>query len=104
MRDAEKAVDIVLMQYRAGTVDFTRVTQLEQFLVQQQDVLTQARGEIATGLVQVYKALGGGWEIRLCNEALSPFPPETEEAGPTEKTDPATVESLPTPVAEPPAK
>jgi NodT family efflux transporter outer membrane factor (OMF) lipoprotein len=63
--DAEKGVQIVMAQYRAGTVDFTRVTQLEQFLVQQQDVLTQARGEIATGLVQVYRALGGGWQIRF---------------------------------------
>ena len=65
MNDAEKAVKIVLAQYRAGAIDFTRVTQLEQTLVQQQDVLTQARGEIDSGLIQVYRALGGGWEIRL---------------------------------------
>ena len=59
VEDAEKAVKIVLAQYEAGTIDFTRVTQLEQFLVQEQDVLTQAQGEIATGLIQVYRALGG---------------------------------------------
>ena len=33
----------MLAQYKAGTIDFTRVTQLEQTLVQQQDVLTQAQ-------------------------------------------------------------
>jgi NodT family efflux transporter outer membrane factor (OMF) lipoprotein len=61
---AEKAVNVALTQYRAGTVDFTRVTQLEQTLVLLQDTLALARGEIALGLIQVYRALGGGWQIR----------------------------------------
>ena len=30
-----------------------------------EDTLAQAQGEIGTGLIQVYRALGGGWEIRL---------------------------------------
>src|SRR5206468_12242407 len=60
----EEAVQIALDQYKAGTIDFTRVTQLEQALVLLQDTLAQARGEIATGLIQVYRALGGGWQIR----------------------------------------
>jgi NodT family efflux transporter outer membrane factor (OMF) lipoprotein len=63
--DAEKAVKIALAQYTAGTIDLTRVTLLQQTLVQQQDTLAQAQGEIATGLIQVYKALGGGWQLRL---------------------------------------
>src|SRR5262249_14166684 len=64
VKAAEEAVQIALAQYKAGTVDFTRVTQLEQSLVTQQDTLAQAQGEIVTGLIQVYKALGGGWQIR----------------------------------------
>ncbi len=63
--DAKKAVDIVLAQYEAGTTDLTRVTLLQQNLVPLEDTLAQAQGEIATGLIQVYRALGGGWEIRL---------------------------------------
>jgi Outer membrane efflux protein len=63
--DAEEAVKIALGQYQAGTIDFTRVTQLEQALVLLQDTLAQARGEIALGLIQVYRALGGGWQIRF---------------------------------------
>jgi NodT family efflux transporter outer membrane factor (OMF) lipoprotein len=63
--DSEKAVQVVLAQYKGGTADFTRVTQVEQSLVTQQDLLAQAQGQIATGLVQVYRALGGGWQIRL---------------------------------------
>jgi NodT family efflux transporter outer membrane factor (OMF) lipoprotein len=62
--DAQEAVQIAVAQYKAGIVDFTRVTQLETTLVTQQDTLAQAQGEIVTGLIQVYKALGGGWQIR----------------------------------------
>jgi NodT family efflux transporter outer membrane factor (OMF) lipoprotein len=62
--DAEEAVKIAIDQYRAGTIDFTRVTQLQLSLVFLQDTLAQARGEIALGLIDVYRALGGGWQIR----------------------------------------
>ncbi len=72
---AIQAVNIAVKQYQAGTTDFTTVTQVEQIQVQQQDLLAQAEGEIATGLITVYRALGGGWEIRLhgCDEQL-PYP------------------------------
>ena len=67
--DAKRAVDIVVAQYSQGVTDLTRVTLLQQNLVPLEDTLAQAQGEIATGLIQVYRALGGGWEIRLegCN-------------------------------------
>jgi outer membrane protein TolC len=63
--EALEAVKLVVAQYQKGTVDFTRVTQLQQTLVVQQDNLAQAQGEIARGLIQVYKGLGGGWEYRV---------------------------------------
>jgi NodT family efflux transporter outer membrane factor (OMF) lipoprotein len=93
--DAKKAVTIVLAQYKAGAIDFTRVTQLEQFLVQQQDVLTQAQGEIATGLIQVYRALGGGWQIRINGCEITPLP-ATNQPTPHPPT-----EDLPVPNPEP---
>ena len=62
---AEKAVRVAVAQYREGTVDFNRVALVEQNLVQQQDLLTSARGDITLGLIALYRALGGGWEIRL---------------------------------------
>jgi NodT family efflux transporter outer membrane factor (OMF) lipoprotein len=76
--NAEKAVKIALAQYAAGTIDFTRVTQLETTLVQLQDTLAQTRGQIATGLIQVYKALGGGWQIRCTGCQPGPLPPEKD--------------------------
>ncbi len=62
---AQTAVEISLAQYQGGQVDFNRVAVLELQLVQQQNLLAQARGQIATGLVNIFRALGGGWEIRL---------------------------------------
>ncbi|MCE9551751.1 MAG: transporter, partial [Planctomycetes bacterium] len=34
-------------------------------LVLQQDQWAQAQGQVAQGLIQVYRSLGGGWQIRL---------------------------------------
>jgi NodT family efflux transporter outer membrane factor (OMF) lipoprotein len=70
VRAAERAVQVAVTQYKGGLIDFNRVAVVEQNLVQQQDLLAQARGQIALGLVQVYKALGGGWQI--CCAAGSP--------------------------------
>jgi outer membrane protein TolC len=51
------------------------VTQTQQLRVQELDLLAQAQGEIALGLIQVYRALGGGWQIRLVSPAeLAPRP------------------------------
>jgi NodT family efflux transporter outer membrane factor (OMF) lipoprotein len=62
---ADQTVKIVLAQYELGTVNIVQLIQIEQNLVLQQDTLAQAQGEIALGLIQVYEALGGGWQIRL---------------------------------------
>ena len=95
--DAMTAVKITLEKYEAGTTDLTRVTLLQQTLVQQQDVLAQAQGEIALGLIQVYRALGGGWQIRMTGCQAGPLPPPT--ARPLE----AAPELLPAPKVAPPA-
>ncbi len=80
---AEKAFKIVVAQYKAGTVDLNRVATIETNLVQQEDLQVQARGQIALGLVQVYRALGGGWQIRLGQGAVpgsQPAPAAAERA------------------------
>ena len=62
-----RALFVIVQQYQAGAagVDFNRYATILQNLVQQQDLWVQARGEVAQGLIQVYRALGGGWQIRL---------------------------------------
>jgi hypothetical protein len=55
-------------------------------LVTQQDAYAQSLGQIGQGLVQVYRALGGGWEIRFSGAVLPmapmPLPPVDENAAP----------------------
>jgi NodT family efflux transporter outer membrane factor (OMF) lipoprotein len=57
------AVNTVVKQYEAGSIDFTRVSQVQQGLVQQQDAQAASHGQVAQGLIDVYRALGGGWRI-----------------------------------------
>jgi NodT family efflux transporter outer membrane factor (OMF) lipoprotein len=73
---AKRSVDLALVQYRDGTADYTRVLDTQEALVLQQDELTAARGEIARNLIAMYKALGGGWEIRRGNDFV---PAETKK-------------------------
>jgi NodT family efflux transporter outer membrane factor (OMF) lipoprotein len=56
-------------QYQAGLVDYNRVVVIQEKLVDRQQSLAQARGDIALGLIQVYRALGGGWQLRLNQSA-----------------------------------
>ena len=88
VEDGARAVRIATDQYRAGRVDLTRVTQLQLNLVQLQDTLAQAEGDIALGLIQVYRSLGGGWQLRCtgCTPTRLPppaAPPPAEPAAPT---------------------
>lgn len=74
--ESKKALRIGTAEYETGKVDFNRVAVLEQTIVQQDIQLTQARGDVVLGLIQVYRALGGGWQVR-CNgcEASGAFAP-----------------------------
>lgn len=65
-----QAVNISLAQYRDGIEDYNRVLNAQQFLLQQQDKLTDAQGNVARHLIALYKALGGGWEIRQGRELM----------------------------------
>ena len=64
VKDAQRSVDLALIQYREGSVDYQRVLETQRFLVRQQDKLAEKRGGVVLNLVAAYKALGGGWEIR----------------------------------------
>lgn len=73
---ARGALDLATRQYREGIVDFTTVLIAQQSLLVVQDNLAATLGSIAGNLVGVYKALGGGWEIR---EGKDFVPPEIKE-------------------------
>ncbi len=53
-----------MSQYTNGLVDFNRVVLIQERLVERQQSLAESQGEIARGLITVYRALGGGWQLR----------------------------------------
>jgi NodT family efflux transporter outer membrane factor (OMF) lipoprotein len=69
---AKAALDLAVLQYREGVTDFTTVLTGQQTLLSQQDNLTSTLGTISTSLVGVYRALGGGWEIREGEDLVPP--------------------------------
>ncbi|HET8997402.1 MAG TPA: TolC family protein, partial [Acetobacteraceae bacterium] len=58
---AQRAADIARAQLQAGTVDITTVLQAETTLFGDEDTLVQVRLARVQALVDLYKALGGGW-------------------------------------------
>jgi len=73
---ANRAVEIAELQYRGGTADYTRVLDTQQLLLQEQDRLVSSKGLTALNLVNLYRALGGGWELR---QGQPPIPDRVRE-------------------------
>jgi NodT family efflux transporter outer membrane factor (OMF) lipoprotein len=65
---ANAALGIALLQYNLGTRDFTTVLTAEQNLYTAQNNLAMAEGGVSTGVASLYRALGGGWQIRSDSE------------------------------------
>lgn len=64
--EAWKALQVLVAQYKAGLggIEFNRYATIQQTLITQQDSWAQSRGQICLGLIQVYRGLGGGWQIK----------------------------------------
>jgi len=71
---ARNAVTLADFQYREGAVDYTRVINTQQFLLTEQDKWVSTKGAVALDLTTLYRALGGGWELRAGKDFV---PPET---------------------------
>ena len=80
---ARRSAELALMQYRGGSADYTTVILAQQSLLREQDRLAGTRGEAPLGLVSVYRALGGGWQIR----EGKPFVPEDVKSVMMERTN-----------------
>ena len=75
VKAATEASDLGRTQYlETGKTDLNRLFTLETTRVQQQDNLAVVQGNIALNLISVYRALGGGWELRYQKEGLGPVP------------------------------
>ncbi|HEY6339922.1 MAG TPA: efflux transporter outer membrane subunit [Bryobacteraceae bacterium] len=62
VKDLHESVDLSLLRYRGGTVPYLDVLDSQRSLFQAELTLAQARNNEYQSLVQLYKALGGGWQ------------------------------------------
>lgn len=61
---AAKQADLISRdKYQAGLVDFNDVLDAQRSLFVFEDELAQSNALVAANLIQLYKALGGGWQI-----------------------------------------
>jgi NodT family efflux transporter outer membrane factor (OMF) lipoprotein len=67
---ARVALELALLQYREGLKGFTTVLIAQQALLNEQDNLAVTLSSVSSNLVGVYRALGGGWEIREGKELV----------------------------------
>jgi NodT family efflux transporter outer membrane factor (OMF) lipoprotein len=70
VKASKDAVRIAMVQYREGAADFTRVLDAQRALLSSQDQLVRTQGAVVTDLIALYKALGGGWQIRVGEPAV----------------------------------
>jgi NodT family efflux transporter outer membrane factor (OMF) lipoprotein len=68
----QTALELARVQYRAGLADFLTVLDAERALSENDDQLAQSQTAVVTGLVSLYKALGGGWPVPPRDEVSSP--------------------------------
>jgi NodT family efflux transporter outer membrane factor (OMF) lipoprotein len=77
---SQRAVNIATYQYQNGLVNYNTVINTLNSLRQQQDILASTEGSVTTNLVQVYKALGGGWQIRDNRDPVDLLPASIKES------------------------
>ena len=71
VKASKRSVDLSMIQYREGLTDYQRVLDTQRFLTEQQDQLVFTAGSVDLSLVVIYKALGGGWQLRKDNEFVT---------------------------------
>ena len=59
---AANAASYARLQYRSGLIDFQALLDTQRALLSSQDASANARAARASAAIQLYKALGGGWQ------------------------------------------
>ena len=68
---ARRSTALALLQYEAGQTDYDTVVIAEQGELAVEDALASTQGNIVLALISVYRALGGGWELRAGRDVIS---------------------------------
>ena len=72
---SQLAVDLATEQYKAGLTDFLSVLDAERDLYANEDQLVQSQTTVATNLIGLYRALGGGWSVSSSTVSVNKHAP-----------------------------
>lgn len=67
---AVKSTKLAIIRYKEGENDYTTVLDAERQQLRVQMSLTNAQAEVPQALIALYRALGGGWQIRNGNDLV----------------------------------
>ncbi len=80
--NAQQSVVLVETQYVSGLTDFQNYLDSQRVLLDQQDKLATSKGQVLTNLVNLNRALGGGWSL---DDPDPDLPVETQETAMSEE-------------------
>ena len=83
VKSYSKSVEIAMLQYGDGDAGYQRVIDTQRYLARAQDEHASTVGAVAENLIALYKALGGGWQMRVGKPLL----PESTLEQMEERTD-----------------
>lgn len=95
-----RALELVRFQFREGEISFTPIYVLQGNIANQQLELAQAKAAISLNLINLYRALGGGWQLRCyvdpqCGAIAEGFQGlPTPASGPIQRLDETAVEEI----------
>lgn len=69
-QSAIASTKLAIIRYREGESDYTPVLNSEKQQLMVQTSLTNTQGDIPLALVALYRAMGGGWQIRHCRDIV----------------------------------
>jgi outer membrane protein, multidrug efflux system len=73
-QQSQLAVDLATEQYKAGLTDFLAVLDAQRELYADEDQAVQSQTSVATNVIALYRALGGGWSVGPVVAAAKPTP------------------------------
>lgn len=106
VRANRRSLDVANQLYQRGLIDFLTVLDTQRSLLATEQLLVQSDTLVSSNLVQLYKALGGGWEGAGEAPSVPPAPlvPTTQVsdissdiAATTQPTQPTTGATIPIP-------
>jgi outer membrane protein, multidrug efflux system len=77
VRALQQSSDLALQRYTAGRASYFEVLEAQQLLFPAEDALAQTQRDQLLAVVNLYKALGGGW-----NAPAEPVTPPQRGANP----------------------